>query len=113
MVLRDLKRQLGFPVHREKMLEDPRSHTLPATFSSAGCSGAYVPKGLDVVGTFLRRPGDSGVLSGGCGKEGTDSGGSPDRTSLWLGCNNQEAAKDDSRSIWAMDVGLSLSKGKA
>lgn len=73
MVSRHLKRQLGFPVHREKMLEDPRSHTLPATFSSAGCTGACVPKGLDVVGTFLRRPGDSGVLSGGCGEEGTDS----------------------------------------
>lgn len=73
MVSRHLKRQLGFSVHREKMLEDPRSHTLPVTFSSAGCTGACVPKGLDVVGTFLRRPGDSGVLSGGCGEEGTDS----------------------------------------
>lgn len=79
MVSRDLKRQLGVSVHREMMLE---VHSPPATFRSAGCMEAYVSKGLDVVGTFLRRPGDSGILSGGCGEEETDSGGSPVRTSL-------------------------------
>lgn len=44
LVFRDLRRQLGVPVHREQMLEDPRSHTLPATSSSLAALGAYVPK---------------------------------------------------------------------
>lgn len=43
MVSRDLKGQLGVPVHREKMLEDPRCYTLAATFSSAGCTGGICP----------------------------------------------------------------------
>lgn len=63
-------------------MEDPRYtlHLPPSVLLAA--LEAYVSKGLYVVGTFLRRSGDSGILSGGCGEEGTDSGGSPVRTSL-------------------------------
>lgn len=97
MVTRDLKRQL----------EDPRYPLrLPPSVLLAAL-GAYVPKGLDVVGTVVsclvavERKGQTleGVLSG----------------HPWLGCNNQEAVKitDDPSSTWAMSVGLSLSKGKA
>lgn len=76
------------------MLEDPRQGiTTPAChfqFFWLYWEEDVSPKGSDVVGTFLRRPGDNCVLGGGCRDEGRDLGGSPDRTSL-VRMQNQEA----------------------
>lgn len=106
-VLRGHKRQLGV-FRAQKMLEDPRQGiTTPAChfqFFWLYWEEDVSPKGSDVVGTFLRRPGDNCVLGGGCRDEGIDLGGSPDRTSL-VRMQNQEAGriKDGSVSAQAMD----------
>lgn len=84
MVSRELKSQLGVSCAQG---EDAGGSEVPHSACHLhsvllAALGAYVPKGFDAVRTFLRRLGDSGVLSGGCGEEGTDSGGNPVRTSL-------------------------------